>query len=157
MSPLRADVSGGLLRPDDWRELALSLLASAEVLWSTPQPGGMHLRAGALLAAFGVENMLKAIRIKQKLRAKEPVVKDGALTNDLTKHNLLPLAKQSGFDLEPQEEFLLKRFTATINWEGRYVVPKRLGAVDIFGASSTDRDNVRRLMWRLGMFYDEIT
>jgi hypothetical protein len=117
----------------------------------------MHLRAGALLAAFGVENMLKAIRIKQKLLARGPVVKGGAITNDLTTHRLLPLANQSGFNLEPQEEFLLKRFTATINWEGRYVTPKRLGAVDIFGASSTDRDNVRRLMWRLGMFYDAIT
>jgi hypothetical protein len=156
MCPIRADIRGSLVTPNQWRDLAVSLVRSAEVLWTMPDNSGSHLQSAALLAGFGIENMLKSVRIKQKLKVGERITVKGQLARELSTHDLLELADRCGFRPERHEQFLLKRLTSVIIWEGRYVAPQKIGPVDVYGMSSTDRDNVRRLMWRLGELYDSV-
>jgi hypothetical protein len=71
-----------------------------------------------MLGALAIENLLKAIRIKQ---VKQLFNSRGAFVLDT--HDVLKLAEDAGISLSQEEHILLERLEQFITWAGRYPMP----------------------------------
>jgi hypothetical protein len=122
-----------------WVRHAEELLASAHILegevrqhWaevsvegtrvvsapSRPSPQGAYF----LLVAYALENYFKAVLIHRNVASFRnhllPCIPDY-----LKQHDLVKLAKKTGFGLDVSEEELLTRLTRSSTWAARYPVP----------------------------------
>lgn len=112
------------------------------------------MAAASLLGGYALENLLKAVRVKQLRAAREPIVIKNKLRTDLSGHDLVSLAEAIGVPLARHERFLLERLTVTINWGGRYVAPKTAGVTNSAAMISTDRETIRMFAAKLEMMLD---
>jgi len=112
------------------------------------------MAAASLLGGYALENLLKGVRVKQLRAAKEPIFMNGRLRRELTRHDLVALARAAGVPLARHEKFLLERLTVTINWGGRYVAPKDVGETDSATMISTDRESIRIFAMKLEAMLD---
>ena len=131
--PLKLDLSSLLEHPEAWRRQGKRLLHPSEVLWhhaeqSTPE--AFSMAAASLLGGYALENLLKAVRVKQLRASGEPIFVKGRLRRELTRHDLLALAQAARVPVARHERFLLERLTVTITWGGRYQAPKVVGETD---------------------------
>lgn len=137
---------GMLAQPMFWRDKALALRRAAELLsdqtlrddqaiiaqhelvkagklpaidWTQFPPSVSEQYA--LLAAYAIENLLKARMIGLRGRI-EPST---SLANDLISHDLVELARRAEFDLNEEERLVLERLTEASVVTGRYPVPRR--------------------------------
>jgi hypothetical protein len=135
--------------PHAWFIFAEISLRAAGVLWKVSDTGrslGPAFLAGRLteeesahlgsalqmsipsllLAGFGLESLMKAIRLRQMFYRGEPMTaaKKGKvfLVGTLKTHDLKHLAQQVGVPLDASEEHLLDRLTTFVMWAGRYPV-----------------------------------
>jgi hypothetical protein len=155
--PLMMDLSPLLHDPEAWRRQGQGLLYSSEALWGHAErstPDARSLAAASLIGGYALENLLKAVRVKQLQESGEPIFMKGRLRRDLTGHNLVALATAARVPLAKHERFLLERLTVTINWGGRYVAPKHVGETDSATMISTDRDAIQQFAWKLEMMLD---
>jgi hypothetical protein len=115
-----------------------------------------------LLAGFGLEGLLKAVRIKQMKRAGQgtTVVKKGRvlLVGTLKTHNLVSLARDAGFPTDQAETALLTRLTTIVEWAGRY--PVAAAAEQLLNtpgmSAANDGRHVDALAHRLQDFCDRV-
>ena len=112
------------------------------------------MAAASLLGGYALENLLKAVRVKQLGAAGEPIFVNHRLRLELTRHGLVALAKAAGVPLARHEKFLLERLTVTINWGGRYQAPKEVGETDGATMISTDRETIRMFAAKLEAILD---
>lgn len=83
-----------------------------------------------MLSSFAIENLLKAIIIKNDLNTiKTNFKKCNRLPKILSSHNLLELARKANSnDIDKEENIFLKIFLKKLSrnaiWEGRYPIPK---------------------------------
>ena len=155
--PLKLDHSPLLDHPEAWRRQGKGLLASSEVLWHHSErsaPEGLAMVAASLLAGYALENLLKAVRVKQLRDAGAPIVVKGKLTKELTGHDLVKLASASAVPVARHERFLLERLTVTIMWGGRYSAPKDSRKTDSATMISSDRETIRTFAAKLEMVLD---
>lgn len=110
--------------------------------------------ASLLSGGYALENLLKGVRVKQLRAAGEPIFIDGRLRRELTRHDLVAVARAAGVPLARHEQFLLERLTATINWGGRYIAPKDVGETDSATMISTDRETIGIFAAKLEMILD---
>lgn len=78
-----------------------------------------------MLSAYALENLLKAYFVavdREKLAAQ--FESSGGLPKRLGTHDLFKLAKAAGFQVNLQDETLLRRLFQASVWYGRYPVPK---------------------------------
>jgi hypothetical protein len=144
--PLKLDLSPLLEYPEAWHRQGKGLLCSSEVLWGHAQhstPEALSMPAASLLGGYALENLLKALLVKQLRAAGESIVVKGRLRRELTRHDLIALAEAAGAPLARHERFLLERLTVTITWGGRYIAPKEVGETDSATMISTDRETIR--------------
>lgn len=73
-----------------------------------------------LLYAFAIENVLKGLIIV----GKPHLISDQKLDRALTSHDLIALARQSGFHVHAQEDPVLKALSQLAVWAGRYPVAR---------------------------------
>ncbi|MEO8682953.1 MAG: hypothetical protein ABI665_28155, partial [Vicinamibacterales bacterium] len=87
---------------------------------STSGALGVHL----MLVAFGIENLLKAalVRARSSDLANQLEPSSG-LPRELKTHDLTKLARLLSFDLDLDEEGLLRRLARAATWGGRYPIP----------------------------------
>jgi len=103
---------------------------------------------------YALENLLKAVRVKQLRAVGEPIFVNDRLRTELTRHGLVALAKAASVPLARHERFLLERLTVTINWGGRYQAPKEVGETDVASMISTDRETIRIFAAKLEAILD---
>lgn len=128
-------------RDISWLRSAKCLLVSAkelepriETLWENHQA---HLKDKSvqlkvdyfqgpyfMLVAFALENIFKSSLILEKSwQYKQKFRENHQFPSDLKGHNLVELARKSGFEFDLEEEDLLRRLTRHAIWAGRYPVP----------------------------------
>ena len=79
--------------------------------------------AATLLFGLAVENLLKAIIITREPKT----VEDGRLRDwPGNGHELILLAEKANIRLDAQQQDLLQRLVAFVEWAGRYPVPKKV-------------------------------
>lgn len=119
-------IKGGLLEPtaENGRaevpeEVIESLLLRQE-----------HGRAARMLAGCAIENLLKAVIVRQRTAAGTQIVdQDGSLTDIPRTHDLVTLFRIAHVgDLTIDDEQLLDSLSHSVRWAGRY--PVALRAVD---------------------------
>lgn len=77
-----------------------------------------------MLRAFAVENILKAVIIRNKSSEYRRKFRESLkFPKDLKSHNLVKLAKKAGFDFNAEQEDLLRRLARSATWYGRYPIP----------------------------------
>jgi hypothetical protein len=77
-----------------------------------------------MLMAYGVENLFKGLIVKAKqVELRSDYLESNKLPACLKSHDLLKLAKDSGYTLKKGEEGYLRRLTRNSTWAGRYPVP----------------------------------
>ncbi len=81
---------------------------------------GVHF----MLVSYAVENLFKAALVrKNSRRYKEDFEENESFPDELRTHDLVALARLTGFTLDPVREDLLRRLTRSALWHGRYPVP----------------------------------
>ncbi len=116
--------------------------------------GGIANAAASLLGGYALENLLKGLRVKQLRGAGESIMVKGQLRRELTRHDLIALAKAAGVPLARHERFLLERLTVTITWGGRYIAPKDVGETDSATMISTDQEAIRLFAAKLDDMFE---
>jgi len=77
-----------------------------------------------MLMAYAIENLLKAILIKQSMEDYErEVMRTHELPKDLKEHDLMALINKTNFKINQTETNLLSRLCRNSVWQGRYPVP----------------------------------
>jgi len=77
-----------------------------------------------LLLAFAVENMFKAVIVRENaFEFKKHFKETSKFPKELQIHDLLILAEKAGLKYNTEEEDLLRRLTRNAIWAGRYPVP----------------------------------
>lgn len=132
--------------PKWWAHNASVLMKSADLLWAefmrpvfevSKLPHGSpdiekvllessskpnHGLPALLLSGLAVENILKAIRLKQWTAERKSPVANGKLDLYFTRHNLLDYARHTKVALTSDDEQLLLRLRQCVEWTGRYPV-----------------------------------
>ena len=83
----------------------------------------VHVEAFHLLAGYGIENLLKAVHVRRRALAGQPVVSASApprLVGIPKNHDLEELAQLQGLELDIGDRLLLQRLSASVRWAGRY-------------------------------------
>ncbi len=143
-----------VLDADAWDETAVQLLEAARQLepkvreflanlgsprWSESWRGWADefVAVYFMLAAFAIENFLKARIIRENLdRFQVEVDSKHRIPSDLRTHNLLNLAVNAGKpDLARGHADILKRLTRSATWYGRYPAPTTAEGLDPFTES----------------------
>ena len=124
-----------------WIRKAKDLLKSADLiqpevvrLWNSVEEGLDNMDREILadyyqgtyfmLRAFAVENILKAVIIRNKSTEYRRKFRDTLkFPKELQSHDLVKLAKKAGFDFTVEQEDLLRRLTRSATWHGRYPIP----------------------------------
>lgn len=78
-----------------------------------------HGQSFMLLAGFGIENLVKAIRVRN-LDPDKVISEKGKLGNALRSHDTVTLARDGGFEPTEEEEALMRRLWHHVVWAGRY-------------------------------------
>lgn len=84
-----------------------------------------------MLIAYAIENLLKAILIKQSIeKYKREIMRSHKLPEDLKEHDLMVLVNKAKFTINQTETNLLSRLYRNSIWQGRYPVPVNAGQLD---------------------------
>lgn len=84
-----------------------------------------------MLMAYAIENLLKAILIKQSMEDYErEVMRTHELPRDLNEHDLMVLIKKTHIKINQTETNLLSRLYRNSLWQGRYPVPAKAAKLD---------------------------
>ena len=166
---------------DSWVNSGLDLLASADLLWPEVEKGFQlwhewsaaartlgpdgrlnvdydalrrHTRHGGaflLLAGYAIENLLKAVRVRRRVIAGEPITEDNRLVGVPTDHAYATFARIELGTLSVIETDVLNRLSRAVIWTGRYPIDKRADRTDWFwqGFVSSDYDQIHRIATRL--------
>jgi hypothetical protein len=113
-------------------------------------PGNFQ-RVHMMLAAFALENLFKYQLVRNN---RHSILEETSRTSKLPKmlngHNLVQLAKQSGFQYNEEDEKLLKRLSVNSTWIGRYPIPTNAIDYAKYGIelfwSSIDTNEVKDLI-----------
>lgn len=162
-------------QPLFWHRSAHDLMASADFLWTEVAAGyaemstaharhehpsasaferGRHSFSALLLSGYGTENLLKAIRLQQRLRTGPLPIVAGKLDKYFKTHKLPKLATDTGFSKKPEDDALLRLLEKTILWAGKYPVPLTAESGEVFRVSASyDRPRVREFFDRLDGYY----
>jgi len=126
------------LKPRVWRDEAINLKYSAEVLISYDEevmdcifnkkiqprfPPFFSARVARMLMGFALENMIKAILLQHNNNVAEVFSKEGSLKWGKYGHNLLELFKKANIDVSVTETKLLELWQICSLWAGRYPIP----------------------------------
>ncbi|MFH1317733.1 MAG: hypothetical protein ABIH71_01790 [Candidatus Omnitrophota bacterium] len=120
-----------------WKEKADYLYKSAKLLKPEIEKDWQELKKGKvfnnqfssiyfMLSSFAIENLLKAIIIKNNFKAINNQVKNKSeLPSMLCSHDLCYLGKKANLnDIANDEKFLLEKLSENAIWKGRYPIPK---------------------------------
>jgi hypothetical protein len=134
--------------PRQWFNTAEMLRAASNRLWNDWQTANAELfcliRAGAsaddlpaetwergrfglpalLLSGYAIENLLKAIRVKQWRKSGLAPVADGRLDGYFKTHDLVRFADDVGLPLSDRDRQFLVRLEACVVWAGKYPIAK---------------------------------
>jgi hypothetical protein len=95
-----------------------------------------------MLISYALENLLKALKIKNNSRLKGKIKQTGKLPDDLLTHEIYPLAKDSGVVLQDDypdlTEALLKRMSLCAKWYSRYPTPVKATNMNSFELENAD-------------------
>ena len=84
-----------------------------------------------MLMAYAIENLLKAILIRQCMEDYEQeVMRTHELPKDLKEHDLMFLINKTNFTINQTETNLLSRLCRNSVWQGRYPVPVKAAQLD---------------------------
>lgn len=164
MSKTLEQFTRGASEPRAWMQAGNDLLKAAWLIWDSKfaeafgtLPKGYRgipselFDPFFLLAGFGLENLLKGLRVHQLLRGKQTIVLlgQGKLTTDLVTHDLTKLAKDT--DIHPLlshgERGILRRLTLMTKWAGRYPVERTFtGELNPRLLVSTDRRDIESIV-----------
>lgn len=100
-----------------WKSQADDLLHSAQILHN--QSDNKTWDAELLLYGYAIELLLKCWYLKQNKR----IYVGGKFMLKARSHNLVQLAKELGYPLDPKFNNMLSRLSKFIQWAGRYPVP----------------------------------
>ena len=170
------------LDPKSWRDSAQQLMNAAALLepklaefWATAREGAVpasswrpwddeFIATYFMLAAFAIENALKARLVERRLEDfRREISSTGKLPSDLKSHRLYELCVSADLKaLADEEEALLRRLERSAVWYGRYPIPinsadlktqveakSRDGQISLTMYSSSDRKWIRRILTKL--------
>jgi hypothetical protein len=137
-----------------WLSVADDLLESASILESQVREVFERLRAHAkdqsvrlishgvlsihfMLLSYAIENLFKAGLVRMHSHEyKEDFESKKKFPDELRTHDLVSLARATGFTLDLNREDLLRRLTRSAQWHGRYPAPldyREMSGSEIFG------------------------
>jgi hypothetical protein len=95
-----------------------------------------------MLISYALENLLKALKIKNNNRLERKIKQTGKLPDDLLTHEIYLLAKDSGVVLQDDypdlTEDLLKRMSLSAKWFNRYPTPVKATDMNSFELENAD-------------------
>lgn len=140
--------------PAEWWRVGEGLLESASLLWphvragllasmrGEASDGDRHSGAFYLLVGLAVENCAKALVVQ---RSGPAIAPDDVLRVAGGKHDLVHWWRQTDVPLGLGTEALLARLSRSIQWQGRYPLPKRASDLpDMTGRGTRDLEDVRK-------------
>lgn len=153
-----------------WRAVAFQLLDAARLLWpliasgyqdmaarfQEPDAGeGLRMRGPFyLLSGLAVENLLKAIIVKQ-LPPGASLVRRDKLDAGVKHHKLTSLCDRARVTLSPKDKAFLERLTKFVEWRGRYPVPNQRPAEnDVTMTTTQDLRRIEEIMKTLDDRYN---